>query len=85
MTEGDIAALGYNIIKMFIMATPCEDWSKYKLLPSRYTNKKSKKRPVESRPGLRGKKGAVTIQALQIWSSILKYNPDCVLFAENIK
>jgi hypothetical protein len=85
VTEDDIAALGHNRIKMYIMATPCEDWSKYRLLPSRYKNRKSKKRSVEPRPGLRGKKGAVTIQALQIWSWILKYNPECEMFSENIK
>ena len=85
VTEDDIAALGHNRIKMYIMATPCEDWSKYRLLPSRYKNMKSKKRPVEPPPGLRGKKGAVTIQALQIWSLILEYNHECEMSSENIK
>ena len=82
VTEDRIASLGYNVIKIYIMATPCEDWSLYRLLPSRYKNRK---RPVNPRPGLRGKKGAVTIQALQIWAWVLKYNPDCELFSENIK
>ena len=78
--EEDIVALGRDAIAMYVMATPCEDFSKLRLIANRLKTGKN-----DPREGLRGKKGAVTLHALQIWVWILKHNPNCELFAENVK
>ena len=67
---------------MYIMATPCEDFNKLRLLRSKYVKRAS---GVDPRPGPRGKKGVVTVQSLQIWAWVLKHNPECELIAENVK
>jgi len=82
ITEESIANLGMNAIVLYVMQTPCEDFSLLRLLPPRYRNKKLE---INPRPGLLGKKGAVTVQCLLVWTWIRKYNPACELFSENIK
>ena len=76
----DVKALGRGEIVALDIAAPCEDFCFLRLLPSKY-GKKSK----NPRPGLQGPKGQVLVQCLEVASWVLKFNPDCDVFNENIK
>ena len=77
--------IDFGPIHLFIGATPCGDFSKLRLLPSRNSSDKSMRwNPVDPRPGLDGPNGAKFRQLLLILSWVLKHNPDCEYFIENL-
>ena len=78
ITEADIAALGYNSVKMFLSGPPCQDFSRLRLL----VKKSARKTLKQLRPGLEGPEGKLFIQIIQILQWILKYNPDCEFLIE---
>ena len=78
ITEEMIRDLGHNAIKSFAAGPPCEDMSKLRLLPG------YRKIKGEPRPGLKGKKGQVFVQTLQVFTWVLKYNPNCEHLIENL-
>ena len=85
VTEEDIASLAPNAIAMYIMATPCEYFSKLRPINNHLAGRSKSQQQADPRPGLRGKKDSVTVQSLQVWVWILKYNPHCELLAGNAK
>ena len=78
--EQDIKDLGSGAIKLLLFGAPCEDMSKLRLLVSN----KQKKHSGDPRPGLDGKRGMVFRRCIQVLQWVLKYNPDCEYFIENV-
>ncbi len=79
IVESDIKQLGDgNIVRCDIMA-PCKDFALSRLLPSKYGGNLS-----NPRPGLSGKHGLVFLQCILVASWVLKFNPLCELFVENV-
>jgi len=76
--EADIAALGWGCIKHFSGGSPCEDFSLFRLLPPRKGCK------PKGRPGIEGHTGRLFKKLIQIREWVLKYNPECEWFIENI-
>jgi hypothetical protein len=79
ITEDDIASLGTGNIKLFAWGAPCEDMSLLRLL-----RKPSPKDEDNPRPGLAGPKGKVFLKCIQITNWVLKHNPQCEWFIENV-
>ena len=67
---------------MVMFGAPCEDMSKARLLPSKFTGKPPKHDP---RPGLDGPRGSVFHQRIKILGWVLKHNPGCEYFVENVE
>ena len=83
LTEQQIIDMGR--IVLFIGATPCGDFSKLRLLPERGSEDTSLTwQVVDPRPGLKGPNGHKFRQLIVIWSWVLKRNPDCEYFIENL-
>jgi hypothetical protein len=78
ITEEDIAGLGANNIKLLAWGAPCEDMSLLRLI------RKATSTDDDPRPGLKGPKGKVLLQCLQITQWVLKYNPGCEYIIENV-
>ena len=77
--EEDIAALGWGYLQHLVAAPTCEDFSLMRLLRSKYKHAKKK-----GRPGLAGEIGRVFRQVIKIRDWVLKYNPKCEVFIENL-
>ena len=83
LTEQDIAEMGDIIL--FIGATPCGDFSMLRLLPDRKSPLKHLRwRTVDPRPGLDGPNGDKFRQLILILSWVVKHNPSCEFFIENL-
>ena len=80
IAEEDIAALGNGNIKLFIAGSPCQDFSRLRLI----TRHKHKKCISELRPGLNGPNGKLFRDVVQILQWVLKYNPECEYLIENV-
>lgn len=76
--EADIAALGWGCIKHLSGGSPCEDFSLFRTLPPRKGCK------PKGRPGIEGNTGKLFKKLIQIKEWVLKYNPECEWFIENI-
>ena len=80
ITEQDIIDLGAGNIKLLMFGPPCKDMSKLRLLPDRQGH-----RPKgDPRLGLDGPTGRLFRQCIWILSVVLKHNPDCEYFSENV-
>ena len=81
ITEQDIIDMGP--IGLLIGATPCGDFSKLRLLPSKFSNGTELRQNChDPRPGLDGLNGRKFRQLLLILTWVLKHNPDCEYFVE---
>jgi hypothetical protein len=72
--------LGVGNIRMLLFGASCEDSSKLWLMPSKYGYTPKK----DPHPGLDGPKGKLFRVCLQIVGWVLKHNPDCEIFGENV-
>jgi hypothetical protein len=84
ISEQDVLGLGRNAISMVGFGSPCEDFSLLRLLPPRHKGDKLLQSRGESRPGLKGKKGRLLKECIRVAKLVLKYNPNCKYFGENI-
>ena len=82
VTEQHIIDIG--TINLFIGATPCGDFSKLRLLPSSRKGVRFKKTNKDPRPGLNGPNGKKFRRLMLIMSWVLKHNPNCEYFIENL-
>ena len=80
ITEQDIIDLGPGNIKMLMFGCPCKDMSKLRLLPDRQGRRPN----GDPRLGLDGPTGRLFRQCIWILSVVLKHNPDCEYFSENV-
>jgi hypothetical protein len=78
ITEQSVRELGAGNIKQVLCGAPCQDMSSLRLLPTKHKN------IPRTRPGLNGKHGRVFSQCLLVLSWVLKYNPGCEYFFENV-
>jgi hypothetical protein len=87
ITEQDIRDLGAGNVKIVAFGAPCEDMSKLRLIVRRKRNSNTTEgsRRVDPRPGLDGPKGKVFRSCIQVLIWVLKHNPDCEFFCENVK
>ena len=83
IAESDIAALGFNAIKMVGLGPPCEDQSLLRLIRSKAQAEAQRRKGVNPRPGLDGPKGAVFRRCLWLVQVVRKYNPDAEIICEN--
>ena len=85
ITEKDIEALGPDYFDLVMWGSPCEDFSKLRLLPNRPGHKsRRRKKGVDPRPGLMGKHGRLLLVCCQVFKWVLKYSPKAKGFAENV-
>jgi hypothetical protein len=85
VTETMVRRMGK--IGLFIGATPCGDFSKLRLLPPRGFKvhiPTNTTRSFDPRPGLDGPNLKKFRQLLLLLSWVLKHNPDCEYFVENL-
>ena len=80
ITEQDIIDLGPGNIRILMFGPPCKDMSKLRLLPDR----RGYRPKVDPRLGLAGPTGRLFRQCIWIWSVVLKHNPECERFGENV-
>ena len=77
--EKDIADLGRNRIALLAWGAPCEH-----LLLLRLLRKVLDGEDHDPRPGLAGEKGKVLLKCIEITGWVMRYNPDCEYFIENV-
>ena len=83
LTEQDVVNMG--VIGLFIGATPCGDFSMLRLLPNRNSKEKGLRwATIDPRPGLDGPNGDKFRQLIQILAWVVKHNPNCEYFIENL-
>jgi len=74
ITEKDIEALGPDYFDLVMWGSPCEDFSKLRLLPNRPGQKsRRRKKGVDPRPGLMCKHGRLLLVCCQVFKWVLKY------------
>lgn len=79
ITESDIVALGPGNIARLDFEAPCKDFAPSRLLPSKYGGKLN-----NPRPGLQGKHGRVLLSCLEVYAWVMKHNPECEVWSENL-
>ena len=89
ITEQKIKVLGPGNVKHVAFGPPCKDHSKLRLIP-RYKSARfvpPKTKAVYSttvRPSLNGKHGQIFRRCLTVLLMVVRYNPDCEFFCENV-
>ena len=82
ITEQDI--IDISPIHKLLYGAPCEDFSLLRLLLNKTSSESYKAVGIDPRPGLHGPTGQVFKQCLLITAWVIKHNPNCEVFVEQV-